>query len=75
LPSSERAKQAEQRLKAVQDKARRKKMGPPLNLSDTALNQAAEVREVDKASAEDWWDRNAPPEARGLLRARVEDDA
>jgi hypothetical protein len=73
MPEKDRTKaiEAERRLKAAKDKALRRKLGPALSLSDIALEQAAEVREADLASAEAWWDNFCPTEARGLLSAEV----
>jgi hypothetical protein len=69
----EKAKAAERRLKAAQDRARRAKLGPPLQLTDAALDQAATVTEADIASAEAWWNAGVPPEARGLLDAQIDE--
>jgi hypothetical protein len=71
MPDKPNVRAAEARLKTAQDRRRRRAMGPSLKLSDSALEQAAEVREADLASATAWWDANAPPEARGLLSAEV----
>lgn len=69
MPEKPDPKAAEKRLKAARDRALRKKLGQPLPLSDTALDQAAEVRVVDVESAVAFWNRVAPAEAKGLLEA------
>lgn len=72
MAKAEDAKAAEQRLRIAKDRALRKKLGPALKLSDDGLQRAAEVSEIDLASAEVYWDALAPPEARGLLSAKPE---
>lgn len=60
---------AEARLKTAQDRARRKAMGPLLKLADAALDQAAQVGELDIALAEVIWDRDSG--LPGMLSAEV----
>ncbi len=63
---------SEKKLKVAQDKARRRALGPPLRLSDSALDQAATVGDADAAVAESQWDRDVP-ELAGLLDAEVQE--
>jgi hypothetical protein len=51
-PDPAARKAAEAKLKAAQDRARRKKLGPPLALTDQALDQASAVSDLDVTSAE-----------------------
>ncbi len=70
-----RLQAAEARLKASQDRARRRAMGKPLNWTEEQLAQLATVTDADKESAAAYWRRNAPSWARGLIDAEpVESD-
>lgn len=63
------AREAERRLRAAEDRKRRASFGPPLALTDEALDQAATVREADRESALAFWRRVAPAGFRDLLDA------
>lgn len=69
MPRSPKLAAAEAKLRAAQDRARRKAMGPPLPISDAVLNQAAVVGEADAALAAAQWDRDSG--LPGLLDAEV----
>jgi hypothetical protein len=73
MPDKPDARAAEARLKAAQDRKRRRQMGKPLALSDSALEQAAEVREADAANAVAYWRQNAPAGFKNLLDAEPEE--
>lgn len=62
---------AEQKLVEVQNKARRRKMGPPLALSAPALAQAAAIGPLDLAAAVAFWRRHAKPGVKRLLEAEA----
>jgi hypothetical protein len=49
-------------------------LGPPLALDDAALDTLAAVQPADVAAAAALWARFAPPWARDLLAATVDDD-
>ncbi len=66
-----KAQVAERKLKAAQDRARRRKLGKPLGLSDDGLEQAAAVTEADKESAFAFWRQHAPQQFKDLLDAEV----
>lgn len=59
----------EARLKAAQDRKRRRAMGQPFALDDTALEQAAQVGSGGAARAAVAWDRDSGES--GLLDAEV----
>lgn len=72
MPRDPKLVASEARLKAAQDKAKRRALGKPLPLPDAALDQAATVGETDAALASAAWDRDVP-ELAGLLDAEVLD--
>jgi hypothetical protein len=63
---------AEAKLKDAQDKARRRKMGPPLALSGAALVQAAALGPVDLAAAQAFWRRHTKPGVKRLVEATAD---
>lgn len=67
----QKAIDAERRLKAAQAKARRKKAGPPLNLTDADLDAEAQVKQSDVDRALAFWRQNAPAGFKDLLDAEV----
>lgn len=69
MPRDPKLAAAEAKLRAAQDRARRKAMGPPLPLPDAALDQAAIVGETDAALAAAQWDRDSG--LPGLLDSEV----
>ncbi len=69
MPRSEALIAAEAKLAAAQDKAARKKLGPPLALSGPALAQAATIGPLDLAGAQAFWRRHAKPGVRRLIEA------
>jgi hypothetical protein len=60
---------AQRRLNAAQDAARRRAMGPPLNLSDGALDTLSGVSDADMAAAEALWRAANPGPLADLLDA------
>lgn len=69
MPRNPDLEAAETRLKAAQDKARRRKMGRPLNLAPAALDAAATIGPLDLAAAGAFWRRHARPGVKRLLEA------
>lgn len=73
--ASDEVKAAERRLKAAQDTARRKKMGPPLDITDDDLDQMATVTDADVKTAAAHARRHGSPLFNALLDAQpIEDD-
>lgn len=64
-----RSDEAQRRLDAAREKARRAKLGKPLPGDEADLDGASVIADSDAARAEAAWDRLAPPAARGLLSA------
>lgn len=62
-------KASEQRLRVAQDRARRKKLGKPLGLTDAELDQAATVTAADVKSARAYVERYGSPRLKALLDA------
>lgn len=60
---------AQKRLNAAADRKRRRAMGPPLALSDAALDALAAVGPQDEPSASALWRRANPSTAGDLLDA------
>lgn len=48
--------------------------GKPLPLTDEELDAMSEITPADIAGAKALWDEFAPPDMRGLLDAKPEDD-
>lgn len=69
MPRDSKLVAAEAALRAAEDRKRRRTMGPPLNLSDAALEQASVVGAGDAAVAGATWDRDSG--LPGLLDAEV----
>lgn len=64
---------AQKRLNAARDRARRARMGPPLRLSDADLNTLAEIGPADLATAEALWRAANPGPLGDLLDAEPEE--
>jgi len=71
-PTKQQAAEAERKLRAAQDRKRRRAMGKPLALTDAQIEAAATVTAADEELAGRAWDRLAPKPARGLLDATPE---
>lgn len=75
MPRDPKLTAAEARLKAAQDRARRKAMGPPLNWTEQDLDTLSEVTPADSLTAEAHARRYGSPLLNELLGALpVEDD-
>jgi hypothetical protein len=72
VPRDPKLVESERRLKAAQDKARRKAIGPPLPLSDAALAQAASMGPLDLAAAAAFWRRHARPGVKRVIEATAD---
>lgn len=72
MPRDPKLVQSEARLRAAQDKARRRALGPPLALSGPALAQAAAIGPLDLAAATAFWRRWAKTGVKRILEATAD---
>jgi hypothetical protein len=66
---------AQKRLNAAQDGARRRAMGPPLRLSDGDLDTLSGLSDADVAAADALWRAANPGGLADLLDAEPGEDA
>jgi hypothetical protein len=74
LPRDPRLTAAEARLKVSRDKARRAKMGTPIDLSDADLDTLSNVTPADAKAAEAHARRYGSPLFNAMLGAEPVDD-
>lgn len=68
-PMADRLTAAQRKLNAAKDAARRRAMGPPLDLRDTALDALADVGAEDEPAAAALWRQANPGPLGDLLDA------